>query len=778
MLVTQTEDHITHAVIGGEETIDFGISNNAEFFQILSSSLYTDQIMAVVREVMCNAWDAHIESNNQDKHIHVSLTNGQFVVRDFGAGIPKNNIKTVYGVYGQSTKRMNGQVTGGFGLGCKSPFAYQDHFEVTSWNQGEQTIYALCRSASDSNGKPGITPIVSLPTEETGLQVTVATKIGDVRLFKRYIKHVASHGEMKVLFTDEDAKQEELEVIPYSKAKHGFTIINWSLFDFAAPINIRYGNVIYPLFNNTAAIVQEYAQAEKALNYINYGRRNAALILQAEPNSICVAPSREALSMQDKTVESVRKLLMGFVNKTTSTAFDQTVKTVINSTIKSVVANADSDPDKLWKQDLSGFRKSLNIAQSFEEVAQFAICNGHVTIPKHKLAKRLPQLYSKEQRGTAQSLYKFLGKGGTKEKWYTEKVLPKLITFMSKHARDLVKPKFLTTNSSSWSRTTHNISDNLSDVSFYYKTEKNLVKKVVILTCAISRVKTRLDDWPENVSGCVCLVQPISRTNPDLDKLRDALSKRRDITFIDFTIKHDWEIDDSLAKPVYVKKPKGLVKLNRILEGYLPRNGNDSLKETDYITEPLFTYKIGRGDLAVDYVWSHTLFRQFVRKYGEFGGICVTNVSEASYREKGAVSLMEFAYQKMYKHLINSKKVARYLDIAKQVSHGNAMLNCIHRVTDLAKQFGLYTELTEEDHFFINLYRSLPANDHRAVELSIAFSKTKEYSCIKKLQEAAETDLFIKYVDQHSFSNLLSSTKPELAKEREKAIALLKSKLI
>ena len=73
MEVSQPFDHITHAVIGGGKTIDFGISNSAEFFDILSRTLYTDQHLAVVREVLCNAWDAHIDSGNINKPIEISL---------------------------------------------------------------------------------------------------------------------------------------------------------------------------------------------------------------------------------------------------------------------------------------------------------------------------------------------------------------------------------------------------------------------------------------------------------------------------------------------------------------------------------------------------------------------------------------------------------------------------------------------------------------------------------------------------------------------------------
>lgn len=57
MQVSQVNDHISHAVIGGMAPINFSISNSAEFFHILSSTLYSDQILAVVREVLCNAWD-------------------------------------------------------------------------------------------------------------------------------------------------------------------------------------------------------------------------------------------------------------------------------------------------------------------------------------------------------------------------------------------------------------------------------------------------------------------------------------------------------------------------------------------------------------------------------------------------------------------------------------------------------------------------------------------------------------------------------------------------
>ena len=71
MQVTHSADHM---LIGGAKTIEFGISNDAAFFQILSSTLYSDQRLAVAREVLCNAWDAHIRAGITDKPIEVTIT--------------------------------------------------------------------------------------------------------------------------------------------------------------------------------------------------------------------------------------------------------------------------------------------------------------------------------------------------------------------------------------------------------------------------------------------------------------------------------------------------------------------------------------------------------------------------------------------------------------------------------------------------------------------------------------------------------------------------------
>lgn len=769
MLVANSEERITHAVIGGEETMDFGISNNAEFFQILSSSLYSNQILAVVREVMCNAWDAHIESGKQDTPIYVSIKDNELIVRDYGTGIPKDKIKEVYGIYGQSTKRLNGQVTGGFGLGCKSPFAYQDHFEVTSWNQEEQGIYAMCRSSADSGGKPGITPIVFIPTEESGLQVKVMIKPHDVPAFRKYIKAVASNGEMLVKFQDASIGSDPtvLQVIPYSKAKHNFTILSWGITDMHSTVNVRYGNVIYPV-EQQDAIKQEYAEVVRVLAGLSGGRRNNSLVLQAEPHSICVAPSREALSMQPKTLETLRKLMTDFRNVINSNRYTEVVNHQCNLAVQEVVAKVTT-PSELWASGLFSKLSVPDFIQTVESAARCAVVTGCVAVKKSRLIPYAVKLIPEEYRGAAKQLYTQLSEGREKEEWYRDNVVIKLPMFMEKFAKDLPKPKFVVT-----SYRNSRLEDKYSSIYFHNVKEEALIKKAVILTCAPSTFRSRLDDWPENFTGHVFMVQAISRNNPGLDALRQALSARKDILFLDMTIKHPWEIKESIYQAV--KRPKGIVKLSMALKGYIPKQGHDNLEDEDYIREPEYILETSRADHRIDAPIHNQLFSRFLKRFGHVGGITITSVSTDAYKAKGAKTFLDFAIDKTYKYLRNSKKVARYVSI-RSTPNRYGIIRCVLENDDLCKEFGLYTEMSLDDHFYLDMFNCLPQDDPRIKELIEVFDKKTPPPFFKKITVLTKTDMFLKYLDVNAFSGLLRSALPENAEEKKQAIALLKEKL-
>lgn len=308
MQVTSTSEFITHAVISGTAQIDMGISNSAEFFQILSSTLYSDQMLAVVRETTCNAWDAHVESGRTDMPIQITVDSTKVVIRDFGHGIHHDNMGPIYGIYGASTKKNDGLQTGGFGLGCKAPFAYTDHFQVTSNHAGTKTIYSMSKSSAQVGGKPAIIPITSFATEDTGLEVSINIKREDMPRFLKLFRLIVRNGEMNAEINGKLA-----EVTPYSKAKNGFVILSRTPMheeNTSSRICVRYGNVIYPL--TAHAELKDYQALTSMLDRMprsNGYNNDNTLVLLAPPHSISVTPSREALSMQEHTINTVNKLI-------------------------------------------------------------------------------------------------------------------------------------------------------------------------------------------------------------------------------------------------------------------------------------------------------------------------------------------------------------------------------------------------------------------------------------------------------------------------------------
>lgn len=314
MQVTSTSEFITHAVISGTAQIDMGISNSAEFFQILSSTLYSDQMLAVVRETTCNAWDAHVESGRTDMPIQITVDSTKVVIRDFGHGIHHDNMGPIYGIYGASTKKNDGLQTGGFGLGCKAPFAYTDHFQVTSNHAGTKTIYSMSKSSAQVGGKPAIIPITSFPTEETGLEVSINIERKDLSRFLKLFQLIIRNGEMNA-----EINGEPVETTPYSKAENGFVILSRSPMHeekVGNSICVRYGNVIYPLtphadlvgYKSLIDIIEKLPRAHY------YGNNTTTLVLLAPPHSISVTPSRETLSMQEHTINTVNKLMQNFID--------------------------------------------------------------------------------------------------------------------------------------------------------------------------------------------------------------------------------------------------------------------------------------------------------------------------------------------------------------------------------------------------------------------------------------------------------------------------------
>ena len=162
---------------------NFTIKASSKAFKILSDSLYSDKIRAVIRELSCNAYDSHIQAGNDmnfDVHLPSRL-DSTFYIRDYGTGLSKEDCEHLYTTYFDSTKTNTNDAVGCLGLGSKSPFAYTTMFTVTSFFNGFQYVYS---AILNEQGMPTILLVNESETDEhNGLKVQFSVNEVDVSEF-------------------------------------------------------------------------------------------------------------------------------------------------------------------------------------------------------------------------------------------------------------------------------------------------------------------------------------------------------------------------------------------------------------------------------------------------------------------------------------------------------------------------------------------------------------------------------------------------------------------
>jgi len=171
----------------------FSISmkNQAHVMSILRDHLYTDKILAVLREYSCNAWDANREVGKGDVPIKVvlpTMMEPSLIIRDFGPGMSEDDLFSVYTQYGESTKQGTNEVVGMLGIGSKSGFSYSDTFTITSWNGGTKSIYV---AVLDESNVGEIKKIYEKKCgDETGIEIKIPIKVADIDKFKETAKEL------------------------------------------------------------------------------------------------------------------------------------------------------------------------------------------------------------------------------------------------------------------------------------------------------------------------------------------------------------------------------------------------------------------------------------------------------------------------------------------------------------------------------------------------------------------------------------------------------------
>jgi hypothetical protein len=175
----------------------FSIQDQGMIFDILRNKMYSNPILAICREISCNARDAHREAKKANDPIHIHIPNHHepfFKVKDFGPGISPDRMSNIFIKYTASTKRNDNIQTGGFGLGAKTPFSYSDSFTIVTNYNGKQYNYA-CFIDETKIGK--LTLLSESETNEVnGTEIIVPVKSKDFRAFEEYTEQATRYWDV------------------------------------------------------------------------------------------------------------------------------------------------------------------------------------------------------------------------------------------------------------------------------------------------------------------------------------------------------------------------------------------------------------------------------------------------------------------------------------------------------------------------------------------------------------------------------------------------------
>ena len=284
----------THTIekSGNFEESKFSIEASSKAFFILSDGLYSNKILAVVRELSTNAYDSHVEAGKVsvpfDVHLPTQLE-PTFFIRDYGTSMDHDSCMQLYTTYFRSTRNNSNDAVGCLGLGSKAPFAYSDSFTVEAFLDGQRRLYTAYKN---EDGSPVFSLMDTFETSEpNGIKVSISVQDSDVSRFVREAHKVYEFFTVRPKFIGES--------ISYSSPDKVIEGNNWYFDDNESDNLIIMGQIAYPLDHYQ---LMNTGLDDKTVNFIQY---SSGLRLFVKIGDVDITPSRESLSYSKETKANI-----------------------------------------------------------------------------------------------------------------------------------------------------------------------------------------------------------------------------------------------------------------------------------------------------------------------------------------------------------------------------------------------------------------------------------------------------------------------------------------
>lgn len=291
----KTIDRSSPAEVTGDiQSRNLSIEANGKAFKELISGIYADKAYAIARETIANGVDSHVQAGIPERPVRIhmpTLLEPHYSIRDYGVSMTHDMVMELYSTLFRSTKDdpnsdESNKYVGKFGLGSKSPFAYTDAFQLTTYLDGTQRVYDIFFNG----GMPKIALLLEADTdEENGVLVSFGVDSKDAKDFERAIKRAVEGLDVLPEFEGTQPTLHQRTVKAEGKG--------WKLLDStqSGKAEARQGTVLYPL--NEQAV-------------INLPQELSPLFSQPfrfdfEIGTLDVVTSREALSYDKETSDNI-----------------------------------------------------------------------------------------------------------------------------------------------------------------------------------------------------------------------------------------------------------------------------------------------------------------------------------------------------------------------------------------------------------------------------------------------------------------------------------------
>lgn len=300
MLPTKEDVELQGNLTG--EQIQMGIDTQSlAFLQKVLTDLYSDPMLAVIREYSTNAWDSHVEAG-VTRPIEVTTPNAlspYLVIQDYGIGMSLDDIKNIYSLYGASTKRNTNAQTGMLGLGCKSALTYTNQFTIVAVKDGVKTNVVVSR---DANNVGAMTVVYHGPFDgPNGVEIKIPINRGDESEFRAKATRFFSCWEKgRVKLNGRDP-----EFVEGERLSNKIMLIRSA--SYAEKHRLVMGGVSYNV-DNEELFGKQYDHDRVVPNITNYTR----IVFFVDMGDVDFTPSREELHYTMRTRTKLRSLVKDF----------------------------------------------------------------------------------------------------------------------------------------------------------------------------------------------------------------------------------------------------------------------------------------------------------------------------------------------------------------------------------------------------------------------------------------------------------------------------------